>query len=274
MTAMARILTVAGSDSGGGAGIEADLKTIAALGGYGMAAITSITAQNTVTVSRIYDLPPEEVAGQMAAVLSDIGADAMKTGMLSNENIIGAITEVLQQYPVEKLVIDPVMISKSGAALLQESAQQALQDKLFPLAYLVTPNVPEAEVLSGVKIASETDMAKAAQRILQLGAKMVLMKGGHLSGEQAVDCLFSGDGELLCRVSSKRIETKNTHGTGCTFSAALACLLGQGMEAVEAAETAKEFLTGAILQALPLGAGHGPLHHLYRFFDADGQLRR
>jgi hydroxymethylpyrimidine/phosphomethylpyrimidine kinase len=262
-----RVLTIAGSDSGGGAGIQADLKTIAALGCYGMSAITAITAQNTLGVFGIHDIPPETVARQIDAVLDDIGADAVKTGMLSSASIIEAIAESLSRHPIENLVVDPVMVAKSGDHLLQESAQEALRSRLLPLALLVTPNVPEAEVLSGLGIVNETDLHRAAGRIHALGPRYVLMKGGHLEGDEAVDYLF--DGKTLQRFNAPRIPSRNTHGTGCTFSSAIACYLARGLDVAGAVARAKEYLSGAIRHGLPLGAGHGPLHHGWRLTETD-----
>jgi hydroxymethylpyrimidine/phosphomethylpyrimidine kinase len=262
-----RVLTIAGSDSGGGAGIQADLKTIAALGCYGMSAITAITAQNTLGVFGIHDIPPETVARQIDAVLEDIGADAVKTGMLSSEAIIEAIAESLSRHPIENLVVDPVMVAKSGDHLLQESAQEALRSRLLPLAILVTPNVPEAEVLSGIGIVNETDLHRAAERIHALGPRYVLMKGGHLEGNEAVDYLFNG--ETMQRFSAPRIPSRNTHGTGCTFSSAIASYLARGLDVPNAVAHAKKYLTGAIRHGLPLGAGHGPLHHGWRLTEND-----
>lgn len=256
-----RVLTIAGSDSGGGAGIEADLKTMAALGCYGMAAITSVTAQNTLGVSGIYDVHPDGVFRQIDMVLSDIGADAAKTGMLSSADIIAAVAQALMRHPIEKLVVDPVMVAKSGDALLRRDAQQMLIERLLPLAYVLTPNVPEAQVLSGVLIDSEASLREAAEIIHGLGPKFVLMKGGHLEQQDAVDFLF--DGNTLHTFSAPRIDTKNTHGTGCTFSSAIACFLAKGETVLDAVQHAKTYLTGAIQHALPLGSGHGPLHHMW-----------
>lgn len=259
---MPRVLTIAGSDSGGGAGIEADLKTMTALGCFGMAAITAITAQNTCGVFGIHDVPPEEVARQIDVVLEDIGADAAKTGMLSSAPIIHAVADALRRRPVEKLVVDPVMVAKSGDALLREDARDALMTALLPLAYMVTPNVPEAEVLSGLPISNAASMRAAADRILALGPRHVLLKGGHLEGPEANDWLFGGD--EVYSFSAPRIDTKNTHGTGCTFSAAIACHLARGASAQDAVARAKEYLSGAIRHSFPLGAGHGPLNHMWQ----------
>ncbi len=257
-----RVLTIAGSDSGGGAGIEADLKTISALGCYGMAAVTAVTAQNTVGVFGIHEIPPETVARQIDVVLEDIGADAAKLGMLSSVGIIEAVAGSLRRQAVEKLVIDPVMVAKSGDALLRENAREALKRELLPLAWMVTPNIPEAEVLSGLTITTEEEVWRAGEVIHGLGPKYVLMKGGHLAGTEATDWLF--DGANWSVYSAERIDTKNTHGTGCTFSAAIAACLARGKGAREAVEEAKTYLSGAIRHALSLGHGHGPLNHLWR----------
>lgn len=256
-----RVLTIAGSDSGGGAGIEADLKTMTALGCFGMAAITAITAQNTRGVFGIHEVPPEEVARQIDVVLEDIGADAAKTGMLCSAAIICAVAGALRRRPVEKLVADPVMVAKSGDALLREDAREALIAELLPLAYIVTPNVPEAEALAGMSISDAASIRRAAERIRALGPKYVLLKGGHLEGPEATDWLF--DGDIMRSFSAPRIGTKNTHGTGCTFSAAIACHLARGAAAPEAVAHAKEYLSGAIRHSFPLGTGHGPLNHMW-----------
>ena len=260
--ALPRILTIAGSDSGGGAGIQADLKTIAALGGYGMAAITAITAQNTVGVFAVHELPPDIVARQIAVVLEDLGADAAKTGMLSSVPIIEAIVDTLEKHPIPYLVVDPVMVAKSGDALLVPEASGALVRRLLPLAYVVTPNIPEAEAITGMRIHAAADLDAAAAYILALGPRHVLMKGGHLEGNDAVDVLYGEDDPKT--YSAPRIATRNTHGTGCTFSAAIATLLGSGIPIAEAVRQAKDYLTGAIAHALPLGHGHGPLDHGWR----------
>src|SRR5512139_886527 len=211
---MKRILTIAGSDSGGGAGIQADLKTITLLGGYGMSVVTALTAQNTVGVQGIHEVPARFVERQIDSVLSDIGVDAIKTGMLANKEIIEVVAKKIQQYGVETVVVDPVMVSKSGAPLLRKDAQKALIKKLIPLAWVVTPNLMEASVLSGMKVNSLEGMRKAAVQIWELGAKNVVVKGGHLKGT-AIDILF--DGQNYAEIVAPRIKTKNTHGTGCTF---------------------------------------------------------
>jgi len=255
-------LTIAGSDSGGGAGIQADLKTFSALGVYGMSVLTSITAQNTVGVQGVHDLPPDFVGLQIDSVMSDIGADAVKTGMLSNKKIIKIINKKIKEYKVKNLVIDPVMVAKGGDRLLREDAVEALKEDLIPLAMVVTPNLGEAEVLSELKIVNITDMKEAARRIFKLGAKNVLIKGGHLLSNEAIDILY--DGENFKEFKAERIDTKNTHGTGCTLSSAIAAELAKGKKIEEAVDIAKKYITLAIKHSLDLGHGYGPLNHLVR----------
>ena len=256
-----RVLTIAGSDSGGGAGIEADLKTFTALGVYGMVAVTSVTAQNTVTVAGVHDLPPAFVAEQIDVVAQDIGVDAAKTGMLSNAGIIEAVAEALIRNGIRKLVVDPVMVAKSGDRLLEEAACDALARTLLPLAYIVTPNIPEAEALSGQVIRDEKDLRRAAEKIHGLGPDFVLIKGGHLDRAEAVDWLF--DGAQFEIFAGPRINTRNTHGTGCTFSAAIAAYLAKGLGTPLAVRQAKDYLSEAIARGFPLGKGHGPVNHLW-----------
>lgn len=254
-----RILTIAGSDSGGGAGIQADLKTITVLGGFGMSVITALTAQNTLGVAGVHDVPVEFVALQFDAVASDIGVDAAKTGMLASADIIRLVSSRIKQFAIDKLVVDPVMIAKGGAPLIRREAVDVMKESLIPLAFIVTPNIPEAEVITGMRINSVEDMKAAARDINRLGARNVVVKGGHLSGD-AVDVLYDGKGFIEFRTG--RIETKNTHGTGCTFSAALATFLGRGMPVAECVKEAKLYITGAIEHALEIGGGHGPTNHL------------
>jgi hydroxymethylpyrimidine kinase/phosphomethylpyrimidine kinase len=252
---MKRILTIAGSDSGGGAGIQADMKAITLLGGYGMSVITALTAQNTVGVQGIHEIPGRFVEKQIDSVLSDIGADAIKTGMLANEEIIEVVSKKIKQYQVKKVVVDPVMISKSGASLLRKEAQESLTKKLIPLAWVVTPNLMEASALTGLKVNSHEGMKKAADLIYKLGAKHVVVKGGHLRG-LAVDLFY--DGKHFSEMEGPRIESKNTHGTGCTFASAIATLLARGGTVEEAVRKAKTFITMAIQSGLGLGKGTGP----------------
>ena len=258
----ARALTIAGSDSGGGAGIQADLKTFAAFGVYGASAITAITAQNTIGVRAIHDVPVSVVAAQIDAVLDDIGADAAKTGMLSSPEIIEAVADRLRAHAVAALVVDPVMVAKSGDRLLREDAVVALRDLLLPLAAVVTPNAPEATVLSGIDVVDATSARDAARRIHDLGPAMVVVKGGHLGGDTSDDLVF--DGRTFEVLSGRRIATRHTHGTGCTFSAAICACLARGLAPLEAVREARTYVQGAIEHAEPLGGGHGPVNHLWR----------
>ncbi len=259
---IAKALTIAGSDSGGGAGIQADLKTFMAHGVYGSSAITAITVQNTMGVRAVELLPPAIVAGQIAAVLDDIGADVVKTGMLGSAAIIEAVVTTLQGYQVERLVVDPVMVAKSGDQLLQTDAIAVLRDRLLPHTLIVTPNLPEATVLLGRPVEQERDMAAAARDLHALGPRYVLLKGGHLAGDALLDLLF--DGEQYYELRSRRIASQHTHGSGCTYASAIAALLAQGQSVVQAVYAAKAYLLEAIAQAPAIGMGHGPLNHLVR----------
>jgi hydroxymethylpyrimidine/phosphomethylpyrimidine kinase len=255
-----KALTIAGSDSGAGAGIQADLKTFAALGVYGTSALTAVTAQNTREVLAIAEVPEEVVALQIDAVLEDIGADSIKTGMLSSPSIIETVADRIEAWGVERLVVDPVMVAKSGDRLLQLEAIEALKLRMLPLAMVVTPNIPEAEVLSGRTIQNEDDARVAASEIGQLGPRYVVLKGGHRSGP-AVDVIF--DGQLFVELSADRIDTENTHGTGCTFSAAIAAFLARGVEPIEAIREAKQFITNALRASYRIGEGHSPVNHFF-----------
>lgn len=266
---MRKALTIAGSDSGGGAGIQADLKTFAALGVYGMSALTAITAQNTVGVQGVYELPAEFVGLQIDSVVDDIGVDAVKTGMLANAEIVSVVAAKVKEHDLPNLVVDPVMVAKSGDPLLREDARDALINLLLPLAVVVTPNLREARVLTGLAIENVEEMKKAAAVIHALGARQVVVKGGHLPGE-SVDVLFDGQEYTLFR--SPRIETKNTHGTGCTFASAIAAGLAKGQSVVEAVGVAKEFITMALRHSLDLGHGHGPTHHFAALYEEAGML--
>jgi hydroxymethylpyrimidine/phosphomethylpyrimidine kinase len=256
--AVSRALTIAGSDSGGGAGIQADLKTFTVLGVYGMSALTAITAQNTLGVHGIYNLPIEAIEKQIDAVATDIGVDAVKTGMLSQVAIIEAVARKIKEHNIPNLVVDPVMVAKGGAKLLEPDAQQALIEHLLPLAKVVTPNLPEAEVLTGMSIRTVDEMKEAAKRIHAYGTRFVVVKGGHLEGD-ALDILY--DGETFKSFVAERFETQHTHGTGCTFSAAITAELAKGCTIHQAVETAKDFITCAIRDTLGLGQGHGPTNH-------------
>ena len=254
-------MTIAGSDSGGGAGIQADLKTFAAMGVFGASAVTAVTAQNTLGVTAIHEIPVAVIEAQIDAVLTDIGADAVKTGMLSSSEIIHTVASKLTEHGVAMLVVDPVMVAKGGDRLLREDAVEALRTKLLPLATVVTPNLPEAEVLSGLAVRSLHDAREAAKRVLDAGAAAVVIKGGHLSGDESVDVFY--DGAEFHELRAERIDTRNTHGTGCTFASAIAAGLAKGLPLLEAAAQAKEYVTNAIRGNLSIGGGHGPLDHFY-----------
>lgn len=261
MTSIARALTIAGSDSGGGAGIQADLKTFQELGAYGMSVITALTAQNTLGVQGVYPQSEACIAEQIDSVLTDIGADAVKTGMLFSADIVRLIAQKLKSYSVERLVVDPVMYAKGGSALLREEAMDALKQDLLPLSYMITPNIPEACRLLGVQeIKSDAEMREAAKRLHELGPRYVLLKGGHMA-ESGVSTDYLYDGSEITVFEAPRIDTKHTHGTGCTLSAAITAELAKGRSAVEAVDTAKRFITAAIEQALAIGGGIGPTNH-------------
>ena len=258
-------LTVAGSDSSGGAGIQADLKTFLAQGVYGMSAVTALTAQNTCGVTAIMTVTPEFLAAQLDAVYEDIPPDAVKVGMCASEVLIRTMAERFRFYKIERLVVDPVMVATSGARLIEETAVQALTEELFPLALLVTPNIPEAELLSGLTIHTEEDMLRAAESIGNRYACAVLLKGGHRVNE-ANDLLYQQGTVQWFR--GERIRTENTHGTGCTLSSAIAANLAKGFSLAESVERAKAYLTGALKAGLDLGKGSGPLAHFYGLTNA------
>lgn len=256
-----RALTIAGSDSSGGAGIQADLKTFAALSVYGLSVLTAITAQNTQGVYVAYDLPIDLIEAQIDAVLEDIGADATKTGMLSSPAIIEAVAGRVRQWNL-RLVVDPVMVAKGGSPLLKPEAVLTLRTVLLPLAEVVTPNLPEAEVLTGRQIETLDDMREAARAIHALGPRHVVVKGGHRVSEP-VDIYF--DGETFTELHAERIQTEHTHGTGCTFSSAITAFLAQGQSVEEAVMHAKQYITGAIRHAPGIGHGHGPVSHFWQW---------
>ncbi len=264
MQPVPRAMTIAGSDSGGGAGVQADLKTFAALGVYGTSVLTAITAQNTLRVTDVLELPTSLIESQFEAVVSDIGADAVKTGMLSSSAIIETVATKIQEHGLKNLVVDPVMVAKSGDRLLREDAIEALRTHLIPLASVVTPNVPEAEALAGRSIENLDDARGAAREIVDMGAKTAVVKGGHLNGPPT-DILF--DGKEYRAYDAPRIETANTHGTGCTFASATAAGLAKGLSVGEAVAQAKAYVTDAMRRAFPIGEGHGPLNHFYMLWD-------
>lgn len=255
-----KALTIAGSDSGAGAGIQADLKTFAAHGVYGTSAITAITAQNTRGVEKIFPLPPGLVTAQIDAVVNDIGADAVKTGMLCNAAIVEVVARKIRAHRLRNVVVDPVMVATSGKLLLRKDAIAALKTKLFPLAAVVTPNVPEAQALTGVRGTQIADLKEAARRIVAMGAHSVVIKGGHRKGP-AIDIFY--DGKKFRELSARRIRTRNTHGTGCTFASAIAANLAKGETIADAVRLAKNYLTSAIAESYAIGPGHGPVNHFF-----------
>lgn len=266
---MKTVLTIAGSDSCGGAGIQADLKTISALGAYGMSAITAVTAQNTIGVFKVRELDVDIIRDQINCLYDDIKVDAVKVGMVSSIEIINVIGECLQKNKAVNIVVDPVMVSKSGYHLLREEARDELVKVLFPLAEVVTPNLFEAELITGDKIENIEQMEKAALKIHGMAGAKVIVKGGHLTGD-AIDVVY--DGESFSYLKGTRIETKNTHGTGCTFSSAIATLLARGYPLPEASRLAKEYINCAIEHSFELGRGVGPTNHFYNLYQKAGYL--
>ncbi len=271
-----RLLTIAGSDSGGGAGIQADLKTFSALGCFGMSVITALTAQNTHSVTGIHPVPPEFIRLQIDTVMEDIGVDAVKVGMLHSAEVIRTVANSLQSYPIPYIVVDPVMVAKGGAKLLQDEAVEALRTYLLPLATVITPNLPEARVLLGLDTnpsnrEKDSDLAvleHLGRQLASLGPKAVLVKGGHLQGSESSDVLYLAVEDRFVHFPSRRIPTQNTHGTGCTLSSAIAAYLAHGLPLEQAVGSAKEYLTQALIKGATyrLGNGHGPVHHFHAFW--------
>ncbi|MFN3521065.1 MAG: bifunctional hydroxymethylpyrimidine kinase/phosphomethylpyrimidine kinase [Phenylobacterium sp.] len=259
--ALGRVLILAGSDSGGGAGIQADIKTVTALGGYAATAVTAITVQNTLGVSAVHPIPLDIVAGQARAVLEDIGADAIKTGMLGAVETVECVAAVLESAAAIPAVVDPVMVAKGGAALLAPQAVEAVRTLMIPRAALLTPNAPEAEALTGLSVQSPDDQRRAGDALLAMGAGAVLMKGGHVPGETVVDVLITPEGETT--FAAARLETRHTHGTGCTLASACAAGLAQGLPLAEAVARAWAYVQEAMASAPGFGAGHGPLDHAW-----------
>jgi len=260
-----RALTIAGSDSGGGAGIQADLKTFSAIGCFGMSVITALTAQNTVAVTGIHPVPPAFIAQQIDAVLTDIGTDAVKIGMLHSPEVIATVADVLRRHHAANIVLDPVMVAKSGDKLLQDDAVQALRSTLIPMADLITPNLPEAGVLLGREITAENQMEDACRDLAALGCKAVLLKGGHLTGTSSPDLLYINGDRAPVRFNTDRIDTPNSHGTGCTLSSATAAYLANGNSVTESVKRAKRYIFKALTAGAgyTLGKGHGPVHHFH-----------
>lgn len=270
VVSMKKVLTIAGSDSSGGAGIQADLKTFSAHGTFGMSIITAVTAQNTQGVFAVQDITPDIIKEQIKAIFEDISVDGLKIGMVSQIETIETIADGLKYYNPKNIVLDPVMVSKSGFHLLKTEAENTLIDKLLPLATIITPNIPEAEVITKLKIQRLEDMELAAKKIYKMGTKNVLIKGGHLDGE-AIDVLFNGS--EFKYFNAKRINTKNTHGTGCTLSAAIASNLAKGYGIEKSVLNAKEYITTAIEHSLSIGKGVGPTNHFYTLYKKAGMLK-
>lgn len=258
-----RVLTIAGSDSGGGAGIQADIKTISAMGCYAASAITAITVQNTLGVQAVHPVPLEILKGQIEAVLLDIGADAIKIGMLHSCNAINIIADTIEKYKISNVVLDPVMVSTSGHRLIEEKAIEVIKSKLIPLSRVITPNIPEAEILAGCLISGEQEFDKVARKLSDNGNVSVLLKAGHLDGEYLVDYFYNVENGTMTKLPSKRVQTKNTHGTGCTLSSAFAAALAKGEELTTAAKSAKRYIEQAIYAGAhqSIGNGFGPVNH-------------
>ena len=276
-----RVLTIAGSDSGGGAGIQADIKAISAMGCYAASAITAITVQNTVGVEAVHAVPLDILEGQIDAVLSDIGADAIKIGMLHSAEVVNLVADKIEKYGIKNVVLDPVMVSTSGHRLIEESAIEVIKTRLIPLARVITPNIPEAEILAGRTIASEADFPEVAkilsETVLNTGSQTgditqttkhvsVLLKAGHLTGDDLVDYFYNAEDGTTTELPSKRVYTRNTHGTGCTLSSAFAAALARGEELTAAATSAKKYIEGAIISGAKyeIGHGHGPVNHFWK----------
>lgn len=260
-----RVLTIAGSDSGGGAGIQADIKAISAMGCFAASAITAVTVQNTLGVEGVHPIPLDVLSGQIDAVLSDIGADAIKIGMLHSAEVVELVADKIEKYGIKNVVLDPVMVSTSGHRLIEDSAVEILKSRLIPLARVITPNIPEAEILSGMKISGEGDFPEAAKALCMDGKVSVLLKAGHLQDEDVVDYFFNAEDGSLTKLPSKRVETRNTHGTGCTLSSAFAAALAKGEGLTEAAKSAKSYIESAIISGAKytIGGGHGPVDHFF-----------
>ncbi len=261
---MRTALTIAGSDSGAGAGIQADLKTFAAHGVYGTSVVTAITAQNTRSVTAYEVVSVDLITAQIEAVMSDIGAHAAKTGMLASAAIVEAVAGCVMNLKIPLLVVDPVMIAKSGDRLIDDAGIAALRTTLLPHAHVVTPNLPEAEALAGIQIRSDADRREAALRIHRLGAYAVVIKGGHASSNEIVDLVY--DGDRFTTFKTERVESRHTHGTGCAFSAALTAHLARGTTVLDAVPLVQEYLAGAIRHGIPVGQGHGPMNHFWRLY--------
>lgn len=258
-----RVLTIAGSDSGGGAGIQADIKTISAMGCYASSAITAVTVQNTLGVQAVHPIPLDILEGQIDAILSDIGADAIKIGMLHTSKVVNLVAEMIEKYGIRNVVLDPVMVSTSGHKLIEDDAIESIKNRLLPLSRVITPNIPEAEILSGCKISSEQDFEQIAKKLSFNKSVSVLLKAGHLDNDCLVDYFYNVEDNTITLLPSKRVKTRNTHGTGCTLSSAFASALARGEDLTLAAKSAKKYIEQAIEfgAEYEIGHGHGPVNH-------------
>ncbi|MBQ2303627.1 MAG: bifunctional hydroxymethylpyrimidine kinase/phosphomethylpyrimidine kinase [Bacteroidales bacterium] len=258
-----RVLTIAGSDSGGGAGIQADIKTISAMGCYASSAITAVTVQNTLGVQAVHPIPLDILEGQIDAILSDIGADAIKIGMLHSTKVVNLVAEMIEKYGIRNVVLDPVMVSTSGHKLIEDDAIESIKNRLIPLSRVITPNIPEAEILSGCKISSDQDFEQIAKKLSFNKSVSVLLKAGHLDNDCLVDYFYNVEDNTITLLPSKRVQTKNTHGTGCTLSSAFASALARGEDLTLAAKSAKKYIEQAIVSGAEyeIGHGHGPVNH-------------
>jgi len=263
-----RVLAIAGSDSGGGAGIQADIKTISACGCYAMSSITAITVQNTIGVSGVYPVPLEAVSGQISSVLDDIGADAVKIGMLHSAEVIETVKDTLEKYKIKNIVLDPVMVATSGDKLLQDEAIETLKNYLLPVVQIITPNIAEAEILLGKKIYSQKELPQMAKELSLNRSVSVLLKAGHLPDNKLIDIFYNAENDQTIALKTKKINTKNVHGTGCTLSSAIASFLAHGLPLNDAVREAKDYIDRAIASGAEyvLGKGHGPVHHFYKYW--------
>lgn len=260
-----KVLTIAGSDSGGGAGIQADIKAISAMGCFASSAITAITAQNTLGVDAVHPVPLDILAAQIDAVLSDIGTDAIKIGMLHSAEVVSLVADKIEQYGITNVVLDPVMVSTSGHKLIEDNAIEIMKNRLIPLARVITPNIPEAEILSGYTITAQQEFPQIATLLSHNNSTSVLLKAGHLNGDTLTDYFYNAEDGIMTLLPSKRVDTRNTHGTGCTLSSALAAALARGESLTEAAISAKRYIEQAIITGAKydIGHGHGPVNHFF-----------
>ncbi len=263
-----KVLTIAGSDSGGGAGVNADIKAVSACGCYAASAVTAVTVQNTLGVKTVHDIPPEIISGQIHAVLSDIGADSVKIGMLSKKETVSIVASTLKNYGIKNIVLDPVMVSTSGHSLLKEDAVETMIKELFPIVRIITPNIPEAEMLLSEKISDQKDTEKFAEKLSQIAGNSVLLKAGHFSDKILSDVFYNAETKQITHFDNERVITENSHGTGCSLSSALAAFLAKGLSMECAVENAENYLRNALKEgaAYKLGGGHGPVKHFWRFW--------